>query len=186
MNGRMEIIGRLTLFLLVLLCGRLAELHANTPSSAQTGPQVTAQLSTGLATIKSDVTCMVQVEGANRASLEDVPKVVGLPLIKVSGPSVQDSFSSFRTGRKRTHVWAVTFQPDKEGEFIIPPMTLKVDGKLVTTRELTLSVVKDLTGQELGHLEFEGLPEFVFEGQPFTVRNRRTAPPQGNRTQRLG
>jgi hypothetical protein len=171
MNESIQIIRSLAIALVLMLSGGASMAFANPVSPLQSSPRVTAQLTTGVVKLGSEVACGVQVDGANTASLEEVPKVDGLILVRTSGPSIQDTFSSFsRMSRKRTHNWMLTFRPEAEGKYKIPPMRLIVDGKEVFTRELTLDVIKDLTGEELGHLEFSGVPEYVYEGQPFTVR----------------
>jgi hypothetical protein len=138
----------------------------------QGGPRVTAQLTTGVVKLGATVNCVVQVEGAKQASLEDVPAVEGLRVDRKSGPSVNESMS-FINGRQsytRTITYAVTFRPERTGDFVIPPMRLLVEGREVFTRELSLSVVEDLDGQELGRLTFVGVPERIYEGQPFKIR----------------
>lgn len=160
----------ISLGLCALFGGSLAV--AAPPPAQRGGPTVTAQLATGVVKFGSVVSCVVQVEDARRASLDEVPEIDGLRLERTSGPNVNES-TSFVRGRvssRRTLSWVVTFRPEKKGDFVIPPMTLNVDGKLMNTRELTLSVVEDLTGQDLGYFEFVERPERVYEGQPFTIR----------------
>lgn len=159
-----------TLLQLVLgLCFFLA-LPANASSAAEA--KVTAQLATGVVKFGGVVICKVQVEGAKSASLEEIPEIEGLRLEQRSGPTINES-RSFINGRfaySRTLTWVVTFRPEAQGDFVIPPMRLTVDGKTLFTSEQTLSVVEDMTGQELGYLEFFDVPERVYEGQPFTIR----------------
>jgi len=147
------------------------------PSSAGAAPQrgepkVTAQLATGVVKFGGDLRCVVQVEDAKHARIVDIPEVEGLRLERTSSPSI-NSATSVVNGRirsRRTVSWVLTFRPERQGEFLIPPMMLEVDGKTAFTRELTLSVVEDLTGEEFGYLEFLERPERVYEGQPFTLR----------------
>jgi hypothetical protein len=161
----MKGIGIAAALVLLLIVGGAA--HA-----AQNGPQVTAQLATGVVKFGGVVSCVVQVEGARSAALKEVPEVDGLRLERVSGPS-SNQVTTIAGGRRISRLtlsWVVTLRPEKKGEFVIPPMRLDVDGKAMFTRELTLSVVEDLVGEELGHLEFVEAPQRVYEGQPFTVR----------------
>ena len=159
-----------TLLQLVLgLCFFLA-LPANASPTAEA--KVTAQLATGVVKFGDVVICKVQVEGAKSASLEEIPEIEGLRLEQRSGPSINES-RSFINGRfsySRTLTWVVTFRPKAKGDFVIPPMRLTVAGKTLFTSEQTLSVVEDMTGQELGYFEFFDVPERVYEGQPFTIR----------------
>jgi len=135
-------------------------------------PEVTAQLATGVVKLGAVVSCVVQVGDAREATIREVPTVDGLPLERISGPSVNRSMSQIggRIRQRTVLSWVVTFRPQRKGDFVIPPMELDVDGKAAYTRELTLSVVEDLVGEELGHFEFLGAPETVYEGQPFTLR----------------
>lgn len=158
--------------LLVALIGCWAPLASATPTAQGGGPRITAQLSTGVVKFGASVNCIVQVEGAQKAEITAVPEVDGLRVERVSGPSLNESFS-FINGRNafsRTITFAVTLRPTRVGEYSIPPLRLDVDGREMSTRELSLSVVEDLDGQELGHLEFVDVPQVVFEGQPFTIR----------------
>ncbi|MCB9913690.1 MAG: BatD family protein [Planctomycetes bacterium] len=146
---------------------------AASPAAAQQGgPRITANLSTGVVKLGGTVNCVVQVEGAKQASLVRVPEVEGLKVERQSGPSINESFSLVggRNTYSRTITWVVTLRPLELGEYAIPPMQLEVDGRVETTRELSLSVVQDLDGQELGRLAFVSVPERVYEGQPFTIR----------------
>lgn len=135
------------------------------------GPEITAQLDTGLVRLGSTVQCRVTVEGARDAELVEVQKVAGLEQLERAAPSVSSQYSIINGRRSfsRTITWQLRFRPARLGEYTIPPMTLLVDGERMFTRELTLTVVEDLQGMELGHIEFVDLPERVYEGQPFTV-----------------
>lgn len=143
------------------------------PARAQSGdPKVTAQLATGVVKLGGVVSCVLQVEGAKQASLEDVPEIEGLRRERISGPSINETMRSVggRRSYSRTLSWVITFRPERVGDFVLPPMSLAVDGKPMQSRELTLSVVEDMTGADLGYLEFLDVPQRVFEGQPFSVR----------------
>lgn len=153
------------------LCALAAPAFLDPQRSGQ-GPQVTAQLDTGVVKLGSEVTCIVTVESAQQATLDGVPSVEGLPVVRTGGPS-RRSFTSIFNGQvteRRTTSWTITFRPSQVGELVIPPMPLTVDGKEAFTRELTLSVVADLKGEELGHLAFVDAPDHVYEGQPFSLR----------------
>ncbi len=142
------------------------------PAPQQTGPRVTAQLDTGVVKLGSTVSCTIQVDGAATATLDSIPTIEGMPLVRRSSPSYHSYRSIFngRVTERRTISWTVFFRPSRVDEFVIPPIQLSVDAKEVFTRELTLTVVADLKGQDFGHLVFIGVPERVYEGQPFTVR----------------
>ena len=162
----------ITLYLLALAA--LFVPHAGAAAPQSGGPRVTAQLTTGVVKLGEVVGCVVQVEGGRQAQLLEVPEVAGLMLERTSGPTVREQTSIIggRTRFTRTLSWMLTFRPAREGEFTIPPMQLEVDGRPLQTRELALSVVEDLAGADLGHLEFVGAPRRVYEGQPFSLRLR--------------
>ncbi|MED6333903.1 MAG: BatD family protein [Planctomycetota bacterium] len=150
----------------------LALLCVATPAArAQGGPRVTAQLSTGVARLGSTVSVEVAVHGVKQAELAGVPRVDGLSVEGVVGPSVSVSqeWSNSRRTISRSVSWNVVLRPAAVGEYTIPPMRLKVDGAELFTRELTLKVVEDLHGMELGYLELFERPEGIHEGQPFVI-----------------
>lgn len=156
----------------ILVLGFALTLFAAPARAQSSGPKVTAQLATGVVKLGGVVSCVVQVEGAKQASLDDVPVVEGLRRERISGPSINEVMRSVggRRTYSRTLSWVVTFRPERVGDFVLPPMSLAVDGKPMQTRELSLSVVEDMTGADLGYLEFLDIPERVYEGQPFSVR----------------
>ena len=159
-----------TLFGIVLALCVLATPALLAPQ--QTGARVTAQLDTGVVKLGSTVSCTVQVDGAATATLDSIPTIEGMPLVRKGSPSYHHyrSVINRQVTQRRTISWTVQFRPSRVDEFVIPPMRLTVDGKEAFTHELTLTVVADMKGQDLGHLVFIGVPERVYEGQPFTVR----------------
>ncbi|MDP6540506.1 MAG: BatD family protein [Planctomycetota bacterium] len=140
-------------------------------AAAQGAPRVTAQLSTGVAKLGSTVSIEIAVAGVEDARLLGVPRVDGLAVEGVAGPSV--SVSQEWTNRRRTISrsisWRVVLRPAAVGEYTIPPIRLTADGDELLTRELTLKVVEDLHGMELGYLELVERPARVIEGQPFVI-----------------
>ncbi|MFT7670884.1 MAG: hypothetical protein ACI8X5_003597 [Planctomycetota bacterium] len=159
--------------LLLTLLGLLL-LGSWVPAASQrSGPSVTAQLSSGLVKFGSVATCVVRVEGARSASLDEIPEIPGMRLERRSTPtknSVRNFSSRGGFSSSVTISWVLTFRPEKIGDYVIPPMRLNVDGRALMTRELNLRVVNDMTGQELGYFEFLDSPKRVYEGQPFTLR----------------
>jgi hypothetical protein len=124
-----------------------------------------------VAKLGSTVSVEVVVAGVKDARLADVPRVDGLAVEGVAGPSVSVSqeWSNRRRTISRSISWKVVLRPAAVGEYTIPPMRLTVDGGDLFTRELTLKVVADMHGMELGYLELAERPERVHEGQPFVV-----------------
>jgi len=149
----------------------LAALLCALPAGAQSGPRVTAQLSTGVAKLGSRVSVEVAVHGVTDARLFDLPRIEGLKLEGIAGPNVSVTQSYTSRGRlvSKSISWDVVLRPEAVGEYVIPPMTLEVDGSELRTNELTLKVVDDLRGKDLGYLELVERPVRVYEGQPFTI-----------------
>jgi hypothetical protein len=130
-------------------------------------------LSTGLVKFGGEVVLRVQVDNAKDAQITQVPDVDGLEL-RGPGPPAISSYSTNISGRlysKSTISWTIIVRPEKPGDFSIPALTLEIDGeqRSVPDQPLTLKVVKDLEGLELGFLELVGQPTRVYEGQPFTI-----------------
>lgn len=165
----MKAISRMFACCLVLLLAFLA------PALAQSQAQVrvSARLSTGVVKLGSEVRLIVEVEGAREASIGAPPAVEGLRFGAFGNPSIEESFNlSFgRRTQSRKLTWVAAIQPQTKGEFTIPAITVRADGKALATRELSLKVVEDLQGEELGFFEMDA-PTQVAEGQPFTLELR--------------
>jgi hypothetical protein len=166
----MTLLTRLLASCLLLICAFAA------PAAAQPQAQVrvSARLSTGVVKLGSEVRLIVEVEGARAASIPEAPSVDGL---RIAGfprdPSVEESFSVYngRQSQSRKLTWVTAIQPLHKGEFTIPSFTVRADGRDLATRELSLKVVEDLQGEELGFFEMDA-PTQVAEGQPFTLELR--------------
>lgn len=157
---------RTLLFVLAVLFTSSAPSLAQSPTDVQVG----ARLSTGVVKLGSNVAVIVEVGNAREASIVALPEVAGLRVGPLSGPSVAESIE-IRGGRQRvsrTLTWQIGLQPQQKGDFKIPPIAVKADGKEYATRELTLRVVEDMQGEELGYFEIHH-PDVVVEGQPFTL-----------------
>jgi len=159
------------------LCIALAALvaSASAPLAAQQGdPVVSAQLQTGLVKLGSQAVAQVTVEGTTQALLKGVDPVDGLEFVGSSGPkrSVFESITRGRRVRSESLSWSLHWRPERVGSFEIPPVRLEVDGREVTTQGMSLRVVEDFQGQNLGYLEWVDAPTEVYEGEPFEVTLR--------------
>ncbi len=137
----------------------------------QDQPTVRAWLGVGVVKLGGQVLLNVEVEGTERGRLISVPEVPGLAMGRPQGPHVQRSFQLVG-GRSRNSItlsWSLAMRPSRAGEFTIPPLTLEVGGKEMTTEPLLLKAVEDLKGAELGFFEMRGLPDHIYEGQPFEL-----------------
>ncbi len=135
------------------------------------GPRVAAQLSAGVVRLGDQVQLLIVAENAEAARVVAVPEVEGLELRGPGAPSSETQMYSLN-GRMRSWRrlrWSVGIRATAPGEYEIPPIEMEVDGERVRTRPLTLTVVRDLSGADLGFLSVRAVPERVVEGQPFTL-----------------
>ena len=150
-------------------------LASSPEAQAQKGePVVSAQLQTGLVKLGSQAVAQVTVEGTTQALLREVAPVDGLDFVGATGPkrSVFESITRGRRVRSESLSWTLHWRPEREGSFEIPPLTLEVDGQEVQTQGMSLRVVEDFQGQNLGYLEWIDAPTKVYEGEPFEVTLR--------------
>jgi hypothetical protein len=155
---------------LAVLLAIVAPAHAQGSSDLR----VSARLSTGVVKLGSDVHLIVEVEGAQEATIAAAPKVDDLKIGEFSKGMPEESMVIVN-GRRQTYsrklTWVAPIQPLKKGEFTIPSITVHADGRDLATRELELKVVEDLQGEELGIFEIDA-PTQVAEGQPFSLELR--------------
>ena len=65
--------------------------------------------------------------------------------------------------------WTVSVRPQAVGDYEIPPVTVEAAGQRFTTEALHLTVVQDITGEDLGYLEIQPSATRVYEGQPVSI-----------------
>jgi BatD DUF11 like domain len=143
------------------------------PAAPQRQARVSARLSTGVVKLGSDVHLIIEVEGVEDAKIGGLPTVDGLKIGAIEGPSLSmmEEISGGRRVTSRTLAWSALVRPTRKGDFTIPPVTVRADGRDLATRELELRVVEDLQGEELGFFEIDA-PAQVADGQPFTIELR--------------
>jgi len=139
----------------------------------QDAPRLAVQLSTPLVKLGGQVSLVVTVRDARSAHLSDLPSVDGLE-ITAPGRPVESHQSAIFNGRifeESSLEWAIRVRPTRAGEFEIPPLEVIVDGAPMRAPDapLRLRVIADVEGAERGYLAFEGLPDHVYEGQPFAL-----------------
>jgi hypothetical protein len=142
--------------------------------SPQDTPVVNARLSTGVARMGSDVSLVVEIQGSKDATLGDLPLVSGLHFGAVQGPQMafrQESQGGRRMRTVFSVTWIVPVKADRTGTYTIPPFAVNTGGRNLSTPELTLKVVDDLKGEELGYFQIDA-PKEIVEGQPFTLELR--------------
>jgi len=160
--------------LYIILAAWVAAAHAPQAVAQEGDPVVSAQLQTGLVKLGSQAVAQVTVEGTTRAVLRELEPVDGLVFVGSSGPkrSVFESITRGRRVRSETLSWTLHWRPERVGSFEIPPVRLEVDGEEVETQGMSLRVVEDFQGQNLGYLEWIDAPTKVYEGEPFEVTLR--------------
>jgi len=149
----------------VLLAGGLA---------ARQDPKVSAQLSTGVVRLGEKVGITIVLENSREARIVEVPSVPGLEIGKPSAPGVYE-FRNYLNGRLQRGVqltWHVALRASDVGEYVVPAFILEVEGQRLSTQPLTLKVVRDIRGEDLGYFEVRTGAAKVVEGQPFTLELR--------------
>ncbi len=133
--------------------------------------KVNARLSSGVMKLGTEVVLIVTVDNAALSEARPLPTVDGLRFGAWSGPS---TFSgSVAINGRLSHVdektWTASVRPEHKGEFTIPGLEFSVDGGVVRTQPLALTVVEDMKGEELGVFTMRASKPKVVEGQPFTI-----------------
>ena len=101
----------------------------------------------------------VKISGDSRASV-DLPQVNGLS-IQPQGHSTQMQFANGHMTSSISHRYQV--KPSKEGDFIIPPITINSDGKKISSKQqLTLKVTKGAPTNQVNPNVPEDLGELAF------------------------
>jgi len=151
----------------------LAALPGAAFAQSQAQLRVSAHMSSGVVKLGSALSLIVDVEGANEATIAPAPHVDGLNIAPFGDPSTNTFFSIGRGGQTVTHsfTWHAEVAPQKTGAFTIPSITVHADGRDLATRELEFRVVEDIKGEEFGLFEVD-VPTQVVEGQPFALELR--------------
>jgi BatD DUF11 like domain len=135
----------------------------------------TASLDRDTITLGEQATLSLKFQGSSPQSVLDLPKISGLNIgyvgrqsldINING--VPDSIVTF----------TYTLTPQKVGEFIVPALTVPLDGQMATTQPLTLSVQKAVapdantvnTGNEIAFLKLSLPAEKIYVGQNLTAQ----------------
>jgi hypothetical protein len=126
-------VARTAAFLAVALIGyALASAHAQ---------QVTAQLSTDSAVVGEPVEFRITTTGRSQAKMLDQLAVEGLEVVSHSDQfQMQMQFPGF--GMQVTTTITMLIVPQEEGEYSIPPLRLRLDGKVYKTLPTVLRVTE--------------------------------------------
>ena len=151
-----------TIALLVLtLCGL---------SNSAIAADVDARLSTKEGWVGMPVVLQISIINAADYEQPTIPDIAGCDIRSAGAPS-QSSQITIINGRqtqKRSVVMQYLITPRREGTFEIPAITLKVDGRNVSTDKLRFVASKSQTGNLL-FVEIDGGKDKVFVGQPLEM-----------------
>ncbi|MFN8009665.1 MAG: BatD family protein, partial [Terriglobia bacterium] len=106
--------------------------------------RVTAEAEPNPVGVDEQLTLMITVTGPGSATAPQIPKVDGLKL--TGGPAVSNQYQWINGQSSSSQVLTYYFEPEREGSFKIPPISVKVGGKAYPTQELSIKVVKDSGG----------------------------------------
>ncbi|MCY2961132.1 MAG: BatD family protein [Planctomycetota bacterium] len=140
---------------------------------AQKTPTIKARLDPMTVKLGGQASLFVEVENAQAGEIVALPTVEGLRFGPI-GPPGMSSYTEIVNGRVSSKIsltWRIAVQPMQKGEYLIPPFTVRADGRDLVTRELRLLADEDFRGDELGLLEIDA-PKEVWQGQPFTLEIR--------------
>ncbi|MBM3986474.1 MAG: protein BatD [Planctomycetes bacterium] len=156
---------------LFALCALLALSPGAAAQGASGGASLRAYLTSGVVRLGDRVALVVTVENARSSELGTLPSVKGLGIGPVQPPAEQRSivFLGARRQESVTRTWTIPLRPQQTGQYAIPGFDMLVDGVARRTNELSLNVVRDLKGEELGYLEVRTSTPKVVVGQPFTI-----------------
>ena len=124
----------------LLLC--LLALFACSGSVRAEEASVTATLSSDTTTVGETVELQITVKGTQKAAAPQV-RVDGVD-VQYNGASTQVQMNNFDVTRSIIHTY--TLLPQKTGEFTIPAVSVKADGRQLSTQPLKLTVTGNQSG----------------------------------------
>lgn len=155
----------------------LLPLFASRPPAAiaqSGGPQVTASVDQERISTDQVLTLRIEVRGASDVSRPDVEGIAGFQVV---GSSSASQFSVGSGGIESLTVLSYQLEPTQLGQLSIGPLTLRADGREVSTAALTVTVVPgrrptpDPSGMSRGPGSVGPLPGQVPDDQqgPYTL-----------------
>tara|TARA_R110002126_G_scaffold27665_15_gene92858 strand:- start:758 stop:2518 length:1761 start_codon:yes stop_codon:yes gene_type:complete len=153
----------------------LGWLLAHTALARPQGPEARAhvELSAGLVKLGGEVRMDIVVQDASRAEVLEIPPIEGIDVLGPGTPTIS-RFREFVGGRwivQSTLRWPVVLRPTRTGTFQIAGIRMSIDGKerTLTVSPGELEVVRDIEGAAVSYIEWVGLPDVVYEGQPIDL-----------------
>jgi hypothetical protein len=139
-------------------------------SASAMAADVDVRLSTKEGWVGMPVVLQLSINDAADYDQPTLPEIDGCDIRSAGTPS-QSSQITIINGRqtqKSSVVMQYLITPRREGTFEIPPFTIKVDGRNVTTDKLRFVASKSETGNLL-FVEIHGTKDKVFVGQPLEM-----------------
>lgn len=112
------------------------------------------------------------VKGTTSEPSFSVPKVAGLRVQVVPGGTQEiRSYVNGRITLERSVNYTLVLTPQREGKFTLPAFSVRVEGKELTTRPITIEAVRDMEGEDLAFVRVRPSAERVWVHEPirFTV-----------------
>lgn len=119
-----------------------------------------------------DVPVLLQVIVANASDFNEptMPAIDGC-LVTSAGPPAESSQITIINGRRserRSAVYQYRVTPTREGQFEIPAIEIRADGKTLSTKTISFAAARSVTG-DLLFVELEGNKQEVFVGEPLEL-----------------
>lgn len=148
--------------------------------SGQSQAEVEVGLTSGLVKVGEPVAIRITVNrdrGTRRADgfkIGLLPEVEGIEFGQPRSAGTSTFMSTDSRGRTVASTkssYLIEVKPAGPGEYVIPPISLTVDGEVVVrpVEPMSLKIVEDLAASDLLFMERRDVPERVFEGEPYTV-----------------
>lgn len=139
-------------------------------SNSVIAADVDARLSTKEGWVGMPVVLQLSIHNAADYEQPALPEIDGCDIRSAGAPaqSSQITIINGRQTQKRSVVMQYLITPRREGTFEIPPITIKVDGRNVTTDTLRFVASKSQNGNLL-FVEIDGIKDKVFVGQPLEM-----------------
>ncbi len=134
------------------------------------GAEVNASLSTREAYVGAPVTLRLEIANASSHDEPVLPEIAGVDIQSAGSPSrsTQTTIINGRRTDRTSAVYAWRIIPRREGAFVIPGITIQVDGKTQTTAPLRFVATKSETG-DLLLVEVTGQQQKIYVGQPLKL-----------------
>lgn len=144
------------------------------PVRAADPVEVTARVNSQRVFVGESLRLQISVAGSRAPSAPDVTGIQGFDVRFLGGQDVSRSFTSIVNGRRTDevfngYIFTYDLTATSPGERIIPAIEVPVDGKMLRTDPIAISVVKPQDDPEM-KLRLEVDNPSPYEGEPVTLR----------------